>query len=163
MIEQLEERRLFAGQFNPYAYGAAVPVQDGGVLTITNAHSIQINAVYDSNENVVDGAIQFIDKGVRGNKVWYFSSVTLINVTGTKDYDIISGNIDGSVSANFYGGAGNDTLSAFNWGSGDFNVYGGTGNDSIGAGNGGTGTTTVYGQAGRDTFIQNYGGATFIQ
>src|SRR5215204_7257247 len=97
MLEQLEDRRLFAGigggaAYDPYEFGPAQATLENGVLTINNAHSIQINDfdVDDPAYYPPTGTVYVIDKGVPGTTTTVFSGVTALVVNGTKETDNIS-------------------------------------------------------------------------
>ena len=173
MFEQLENRRLLAGigggaAYDPYEFGPAEATLENGVLTINNAHSVQIND-FDTNNPTYyppTGTVYLIDKGVPGNTTSIFSGVTLVIVNGTKETDNISVSINdahNTFDGVFNGGSGSDSITVGNNSGGDMIVHGGRGNDSIWADDTGSGTTTVYGEGGRDTFDWIRGGAVFYQ
>lgn len=161
-FESLEGRTLLSGShgigaaaFNPYGHGAAQATQNGGTLTINNAHDIQFNTLYATNADGSQGGVigvELIDKGVRGNKVTDFLNVTDVVIVGTKDYDIISGNSDGMIGVQLNAGGGNDDINFSNNGYGIATLHGGNGNDSFYVHARHAGTTTVYGDSGKDTF-----------
>ena len=155
MIESLEPRQLLA-TFDPAQFGPAQPVQEGGTLTINNAHDVQINAVYNDDDTVRAGEVQLIDRSVRTSTV--FTGIDTLIVNGTRAYDIISGNVDG-IDAIVNGGSGHDAITFSNNGGGDVVLHGGNGNDSIFANNNGAGTLTAFGDRGRDSF---HGNAVFV-
>jgi hypothetical protein len=179
MFETLEGRQLLSGSvgtgkgatFDPFAYGAAQASYDASthVLTINNAHDVQISAVYKLDANgdptgpLIEGSIKLLDRGVPGGTTTTFLGVAQIVVNGTKDYDIISASVAGRVGAKFYGGSGSDSIVVSNNGTGNVLVYGGNANDTIWADNNGKGTTVVYGEGGKDTFHWINGGAVFNQ
>jgi Ca2+-binding RTX toxin-like protein len=170
MFESVESRRLLSGggagkgnAFDPHEYGPAVIVQEGSTLTITNAHSVRVNAVYEGPEEapgaVIPGEVAVVDFG--GLTTTFYSGITTVVVVGTRDADIITASVEG-FDATFDGGNGGDQISVSNNGSGTVTVFGGKGNDAFASNNNSTGTLTIHGGAGRDTLLGGRG-VTFIQ
>jgi Ca2+-binding RTX toxin-like protein len=154
MFESLEERRLLSGvtqqpagvgaHFQPKAHGPAKIVQTGAILTINNAHDV------DVIDGLNPGLVDVFDFG--GKTQTSYAGVTTLIINGTQSGDIITvGNDMLKITIN--AGGGGDTIIVADNGTGSTVVYGGAGNDSILVGDPSFNTgTKVFGEAGDDVY-----------
>jgi Ca2+-binding RTX toxin-like protein len=170
MFETLEARQLLSGsgaapqrEPHPHEYGPAVVVQDGTTLTVGNAHSVKVNAVYETPDDpaspLVPGEVAVVDFG--GGTTTFYSGVTTVVVIGTRHADLISASVEG-FDLTVDGLSGNDQISVSNNGIGNVILFGGSGNDAFASNNNSAGTLTIHGGPGRDTLLGGRG-VTFIQ
>lgn len=179
-FENLESRRLFSAiaAAKPDAGGAGKGggkgggggggedpavviefIQEGGVLTVNNAASIQIND-YVLGSNPADdviGDIYIYDKS-KNSVEYIFHGVTDLIVNGTSGADNLSASFYNPLNAQINGQGGDDAISVGNNGPATVNIYGGDGSDSIFCTSAGIGITNVYGGAGRDSFASGLDG-----
>ena len=148
LIERIEGRQLLSAShpFVPGQFGPVKVVQNGSVLTVNNAHDVQIR-------EPVDGTIVVADQSSPTTVFTTYTNVSSLVVNGTKGGDIIFVTVY-TVNTTVNGLHGGDEIGVTNSNRANIVVNAGPGDDTLAGQNEGPGTIVINGGSGRDTFTK---------